>query len=44
VENPVIDIYGEGCATGKLIDVAERLVKEAKIIYQNVWVVFILQV
>ncbi len=40
VEVPVIDIYGEGCSTGKLIEVTERIVKEAKIIYQNVWVVF----
>ena len=40
VEAPVIDIHGEGCATGKLVEIAERLVKEAKIIYQNVWVVF----
>ena len=37
---PTIDIHGEGCATGKLIESTERLVKEAKIIYQNVWVVF----
>ena len=36
----VIDIYGEGCGTGKLIEVTERIVKEAKILYQNVWVVF----
>ncbi len=34
VEAPVIDIYGEGCSTGKLIEVTERIVKEAKIIYQ----------
>lgn len=40
VENPVIDIQGKGCSTGKLIEVTEQLVKEAKIIYQNVWVVF----
>lgn len=40
VEAPVIDIYGEGCGTGKLIEVADRIVKEARIIYQNVWVVF----
>lgn len=40
VENPVIDIHGEGCSTGKLVEVTERLVKEAKILYQNVWVVF----
>lgn len=40
VEAPVIDIYGEGCGTGRLIGAAERIVKRAKIIYQNVWVVF----
>lgn len=40
VETPLIDIQGEGCATGKLIEITERIVKEAKIIYQNVWVVF----
>lgn len=40
VENPVIDIYGEGYSTGKLIEATERIVKEAKIIYQNIWVVF----
>ncbi len=40
VENPLIDIYGEGCATAKLIEVTDRIVKEAKIIYQNIWVVF----
>lgn len=37
---PTIDVFGEGCSTGKLIDVTDRIVKEAKIIYQNVWVVF----
>ncbi len=36
----VIDIHGKGCATGKLIEITERIVKEAKIIYQNIWVVF----
>lgn len=40
IENPVIDIYGEGCSTGKLIEVTERIVKDAKINYQNIWVVF----
>ena len=40
IEIPVIDIHGEGCGTGKLIEVTERIVKEAKILYQNVWVVF----
>jgi hypothetical protein len=40
IEVPVIDIHGEGSSTGKLIEIAESIVKEAKIIYQNVWVVF----
>lgn len=40
VEAPVIDISGEGCSTGKLIEVADHIVKDAKIIYQNVWIVF----
>lgn len=40
VEMPLIDVNGEGCSTGKLIEAAERLVKEAKIHYQNVWLVF----
>lgn len=40
VEAPVIDIYGEGCGTGKLIEITEQLVKDAKIFYQNIWVVF----
>ena len=40
VEAPVIDIHGKGCSTEKLIEVTERIVKDAKIIYQNVWVVF----
>lgn len=40
VEQPVIEIHGEGCSTSKLIEVAERVVKDAKIMYQNVWVVF----
>lgn len=40
VEVPIIDIYGEGCSTGKLIEIAERIVCDAKILYQNIWVVF----
>lgn len=40
VEAPLIDIHGKGCATGKLIEVTDQIVKQAKIIYQNVWVVF----
>lgn len=37
---PVIDINGEGCSTGKLIEATERIVKEAKIPYQHIWIVF----
>lgn len=40
VEAPVIEISGEGCSTGKLIEAADRIVKDAKMIYQNVWIVF----
>lgn len=40
IEVPTIDVYGQGSSTEKLIEITERLVKEAKIIYQNVWVVF----
>jgi len=40
VEIPLIDIRGEGCSTCKLIEKTNDLVRKAKIIYQNVWVVF----
>lgn len=40
VETPLIDIHGEGCSTEKLIEITEKLVKEAGIIYQNIWLVF----
>lgn len=40
IELPVIDICGEGCSTEKLIEITEKIVKEAKILYQNIWVVF----
>lgn len=40
VELPVIDIKGEGCSTEKLIESTERIVKKAKILYQNIWIVF----
>lgn len=36
---PRIDIYGKGMPTSHLIQATERLVKEAKIVYQNVWIV-----
>lgn len=40
IESPMIDIHGEGCSTGKLIETTDRIVKDAKIMYQNIWVVF----
>lgn len=40
IENPLIDVRGEGCSTGKLIEVTEQIVKEARILYQNIWIVF----
>lgn len=40
VEAPVIDIHGKGSSTGKLIELTEKIVKEANILYQNIWVVF----
>ncbi len=40
VEVPVIEIFGGGSSTEKLIEITERIVKDAKIMYQNVWVVF----
>lgn len=39
-EMPIIDINGEGCSTCKLIEKTDELVSKAKIIYQNIWVVF----
>jgi hypothetical protein len=40
VQAPVIDICGKGWSTNKLLETAEKMVKEAKILYQHVWVVF----
>lgn len=40
IESPTIDIFGKGCSTGKLIEVTEQIVKDSKIPYQNIWVVF----
>lgn len=37
---PLIDVDGKGCSTTRLVEEAEKKVKEAKILYQNVWVVF----
>ena len=40
IEQPLIDVYGEGCSTTRLVEVADQIIKDAKIIYQNVWIVF----
>ena len=34
------DVHGEGCSTTRLVEVADQIIKDAKIIYQNVWIVF----
>lgn len=39
-ELPFINIQGKGSSTGRLIEITEQLVKEAKILYQNIWVIF----
>lgn len=39
-EQPLIDVHGEGCSTTRLVEVADQIIKDAKIIYQNVWIVF----
>lgn len=40
VESPVVDVQGEGCSTCTLIEATEQIVKDAKVMYQNVWVLF----
>lgn len=40
VEAPRVDIYGEGAGTGKLIEITDEIIKKAKIMYQNIWLVF----
>lgn len=40
IEVPVIDVCGKGSSTGKLLEITEEIVKDANIIYQNIWVVF----
>lgn len=40
VDFPLIDIHGEGASTEKLIEITEEYVSKAKIIYQNIWVIF----
>ena len=38
VESPVIDIFGQGCSTSRLIEATEEIVKDSKVFYQNIWV------
>lgn len=40
IEVPEIDIYGQGISTERLIQITEEHVNKAKIIYQNIWVIF----
>lgn len=37
---PIIDVIGEGQNTTSLVNIVEKRVKEAKIIYENIWIVF----
>lgn len=39
-EVPIIHINGEGYATNQLVTKAQEIVSKAKIIYENVWVIF----
>ena len=40
IEQPFIDVHGEGCSTTRLVEAADQIIKDAKVIYQNVWIVF----
>ncbi len=40
VQAPQIDISGKGLGTGKLLEITDKIVKDSKINYQNVWIVF----
>lgn len=40
IELPTIDIHGKGCPTESLIEKTDELVSKAKILYQNIWIVF----
>lgn len=40
VDSLSIEICGEGMSTNRLIEITERIVKDANILYQNIWVVF----
>ncbi|MFR3285089.1 MAG: hypothetical protein ACLTR6_12780 [Clostridium fessum] len=35
VESPVIDIFGQGCSTSRLIEATEEIVKDSKVFYQE---------
>lgn len=37
---PSIEICGEGCSTNRLIEATEKIIRDSKILYQNIWVVF----
>lgn len=39
-EIPIIDVNGVGRGTNRLIEKADEIVNKAKVLYQNVWVVF----
>lgn len=39
MQKPQIKISGEGSGTSQLIKAAEKIIKNAKVIYQNVWIV-----
>lgn len=40
VEMPIVDIKGEGRSTNRLIEKTDEIVNKAKIMYQEIWVVF----
>lgn len=40
IEVPIFDIKGEGCSTCKLVEKTDEIAKKAKVLYQNIWVVF----
>lgn len=40
VDSPSIEVCGQGTSTTRLIEIAEKMAKDSKIIYQNIWVVF----
>lgn len=40
VEIPQIDIHGGGRSTEKIVEITEEYVSSAKVIYQNIWLIF----